>query len=271
MMKTTTQYGRATLSALAGFTMVASMAATPVVALAGEPAADGAAAAGGTEAPAQGTAVESSQVMPADVEGTFAYDQTTLTSNDVIKTFFQRVSQAICGATVPLVADNPLGWQLSVTGDVESAFTASVGDLANEESVNKVMTCTCGGNPAGGRAIITADVKGIPVEHLLSRAGVSAEANAVTFVSSDGTQQTFPLGYVVGRHAVLSYEINDEDLSASVGGNNQLWMTKTPANYFVRDVVEIVVSTEAEAPEAPGVADEHPNSPNAGVLAGTQD
>ena len=270
MMKTTTNHGRATLSALAGFTMVASMAATPVVALAGEPAADGSAAAGGTEAPAQGTAVESSQVMPADVEGTFAYDQTTLTSNDVIKTFFRRVSQAICGATVPLVADNPLGWQLSVTGDVESAFSASVGDLANEESVNKVMTCTCGGNPAGGRAIVTADVKGIPVEHLLSRAGVSAGANAVTFVSSDGTQQTFPLGYVVGRHAVLSYEINDEDLSASVGGNNQLWMTKTPANYFVRDVVEIVVSTEAEAPEAPGVADEHPNSPNAGVLAGTQ-
>ena len=83
---------------------------------------------------------------------------------------------------------------------------------------------------------------GIPVEHLLAKAGAAPGANAVTFVSADGTQQTFPLGYVVGRHAVLSYEINDEDLSASVGGSNQLWMTKTPANYFVRDVVEIVVS-----------------------------
>lgn len=188
----------------------------------------------------------------------------------MIKNFFQRVSQAICGATVPLVADNPLGWQLSVSGDVESAFTASVGDLANEESTSKVMTCTCGGNPAGGRAIVTAGVTGIPVEHLLAKAGAEPGANAVTFVSADGTRQTFPLGYVVGRHAVLSYEINDEDLSASVGGSNQLWMTKTPANYFVRDVVEIVVSTEEVVPEAPGVADEHPNSPNAGVLAGTQ-
>ena len=75
---------------------------------------------------------------------------------------------------------------------------------------------------------------GIPVEHLLAKAGAAPGANAVTFVSADGTQQTFPLGYVVGRHAVLSYEINDEDLSASVGGSNQLWMTKTPANYFVR-------------------------------------
>lgn len=47
-MKTTTQRGRATISALAGFTMVASMAAAPAVALAGEPAADEPVAAGGT-------------------------------------------------------------------------------------------------------------------------------------------------------------------------------------------------------------------------------
>ena len=60
------------------------------------------------------------------------------------------------------------------------------------------------------------------------------------------------------------------DRESHVGGSNQLWMTKTPANYFVRDVVEIVVSTEDVAPATPGAADEHPNSPNAGVLAGTQ-
>ena len=81
---------------------------------------------------------------------------------------------------------------------------------------------------------------------------------------------TEPVSRDVYKRQVLSYEINDEDLSASVGGSNQLWMTKTPANYFVRDVVEIVVSTEDVAPATPGAADEHPNSPNAGVLAGTQ-
>ena len=90
-------------------------------------------------------------------------------------------------------------------------------------------------------------------------------------MAADGTETMLPLGYVIGRHAVISYEINEEDLSASVGGNNQLWMTRTPANYFVRDVVEIVVSAEDEAPAAPGEADEHPNSPNAGVLAGAQE
>lgn len=269
-MKTTKQYGRTTLSAVAGLTMAVSMVATPALAVAGEPAQD-TAASGSTEAKAQNTTVESSQVTKAVVEGQFAFDQTTITPNEVIKAFFQRATQAICGSTVDLAVDNPLGWQLSVTGDVSDAFTATVGDLASEESVNKVMTCTCGGNPAGGAAIITADVKGIPIESLLERAGVVPGANAVTFISTDGTKAVFPLGYLIGRHAVLSYEINDEDLSASVGGNNQLWMTKTPANYFVRDVVQIVVSTEDVAPAAPGADDEHPNSPNAGVLSGVQE
>lgn len=94
----------------------------------------------------------------------------------------------------------------------------------------------------------------------------------MTFVSADGTETMLPLGYVIGRHGVLSYEINEEALTASVGGSNQLWMTRTPANYFVRDVVEIVVSAEDEAPAgARARGDEHPNSPNAGVLAGAQE
>lgn len=270
-MKKTTQYGRTTLSAVAGITMVVSMVATPAVAMADDAAQGAAEPLGGTEVQANSATVGSAQVTEAEVAGEFTFDQTTITPNEVIKAFFQKATQAICGASTSIAADNPLGWQLSVSGDVQNAFTATVGDLANEESVNKVMTCTCGGNPAGGRAIITADVKGIPIDALLSRAGAEPGANALTFVSADGTEMTLPLAYVIGRHAVLSYEINDEDLSASVGGNNQLWMMKTPANYFVRDVVEVVVSTEEVAPEAPGVNDEHPNSPNAGVLAGIQE
>ena len=83
--------------------MVASMAGAPAVALAGEPAVDGSLAADGTEAETNSTAVKSPQVMQAQVEGEFSFDQTAITSNEVIKNFFQRVSQAICPAlTVPL-------------------------------------------------------------------------------------------------------------------------------------------------------------------------
>ena len=269
-MKTKMQHGRTTLSALAGLTMVASMAAAPV-ALASETDASTSRPAGENEARTYGAPIENVQVTDTVVKGEFSYDQGAITPNALIKTLFQRATNALCGASVDLAVDNPLGWQLSVSGDVQSAFTASVGDLAKEESTNKVMSCTCGGNPVGGRATITADVKGIPVEHLLSRASVQPGANTVTFVSSDGTEVSFSLGYVLGHHAVLSYQINDEDLSASVGGNNQLWMTKTPANYFVRDIASIVVSTQEQPPAGPGLSDAHPNSPNIGVLAGVQE
>lgn len=129
------------------------------------------------------------------------------------------------------------------------------------------MTCTCGGNPADGGATITADVKGIPISHLLDRAEARSGVNTLTFVASDGTEMALPLAYVVGHHGVLSYEINGENLSASVGGNNQLWMTGASANYFVRDVVEIRVTREAQPPANPGEVMAFPNSPNVGILA----
>lgn len=263
-----TKHGRTALSAIAGITMAASM--TTGVALAEEPE-NTEVSPQGSESNEQGNIIETGLVAEPKVIGEFSYAQTVLTPNAEIAKFFQKATQAICGATIDLAIDNPLGWQLSVTGDVGKAFTASVGDLADEEAVKKVMTCTCGGNPVGGRAIITAEVKGIPVEHLLTRAEADPQANTVTFVSSDGTETAFPLSYLIGRHAVISYEINDEDLSASVGGNNQLWMMKTPANYFVRDIVSVVVSTEDVVPADPGTTDEHPNSPNIGVLKATQD
>ena len=266
-MTKSTKYGRTAITAVAGMSMVMTIAAAPALA----------ADASESEAPGNDTAavkadsvVESAQVLEDTVEGTFSYDQATTTPNSIIKMFFNKVAQTICGATANLAIENPLDWRLEVTGDVENAFIASVDDLAKDEATNQLMTCTCGGNPAGGRAIITADVTGIPLESLLTRAGLVEGANTITFISADGTEVAMPLAYAIGRHAVISYEINDEDLSASVGGNNQLWMMKTPANYFVRDIIKIVVTDEDEIPAAPGTTDVHPNSPNAGILAGSQ-
>ena len=200
-------------------------------------------------------------------QGEFAYDQTAITPNSIIKDVFQRATAALCNATDDFAAGNPLEWKITVSGDVDQAFTLPVDELASESSVQQVMTCTCGGNPADGKAIITADVKGIPVSYLLDRAEARSGVNTVTFVSSDGTELAIPIAYAVGRHGVISYEINDEDLSASVGGNNQLWMTRTSANYFVRDIVEVRVTSEATPPENPGEGMEYPNSPNVGILS----
>ena len=200
-------------------------------------------------------------------EGTFAFDQTTITPNTTIASTFRPATATLCSATTDFAEVNPLEWKLSVTGNVDNEFTATVDELAGEDSVQQTMTCTCGGNPADGRAIVTADVKGIPVTYLLDRAQAQAGVNTVTFVSSDGTEIAMPLSYVVAHHGVISYEVNGEDLSASVGGNNQLWLAGASANYFVRDIVEVRVTEEAEVPPAPGEGMEYPNSPNVGITA----
>lgn len=208
-----------------------------------------------------------SAVVRADASaGVFSYDQSTVTPNADIAATFRGATQALCNATDDFVQVNPLEWQLSVTGDVDEGFCAPVDELAAESAVKQTMTCTCGGNPADGRAIVTADVKGIPVAYLLDRAAARAGVNTVTFVSSDGTEVAMPLSFVVAHHAVISYEVNGEDLSASVGGNNQLWLTGTSANYFVRDVVEVRVTAEKEVPPAPGEGVDYPNSPNVGII-----
>lgn len=215
---------------------------------------------------AQEAQVQVSSTGVADASlGTFSFDQNTITPNNVIASQFKVASATLCSATDEFIQVNPLEWRLSVTGDVNEQFSASVDELANESSVKQTMTCTCGGNPADGRATITADVKGIPITYLLDRADAQAGVNTITFISDDGTQVAMPLSYVVGHHGVLSYEINGEDLSASVGGNNQLWLAGTSANYFVRNVFEIRVTREEQVPDLPGKGMQRPNSPNVGI------
>lgn len=240
------------------------------VAMAADQSADGPGTTGATPLCEQASGECPSTVVKADAaQGQFSWSQDVRTPNAVIKAVFAKAAAALCQARTDFIADNPLKWQISVTGDVNNAYTAPVDELAEEESVSQTMSCTCGGNPSDGKATITADVKGLPVNYLVSRAAAHPGVNTITFVASDGTEVAMPLAYVVGHHGVLSFELNGEDLSASVGGNNQLWLAGTSANYFVRDVVEIRVTKEAQAPENPGEGMEYPNSPNAGILAAT--
>lgn len=206
-----------------------------------------------------------SLVKAASVQGAFTWNQGVLTPNSVIREVFRTAVAALCNGTDDFVQVNPLQWQIAVSGDVENAFTATVDDLAQEESVKQTMSCTCGGNPVDGRATITADVKGVPVMFLASQAKAKAGVNTVTFISSDGTELAMPFVYVRGHHGVISYEINGEDLSASVGGNNQLWLESTSANNFIRDIVEVRFTAEETVPANPGEGQSYPNVPNIGI------
>ena len=42
-------------------------------------------------------------------------------------------------------------------------------------------------------------------------------------------------------------------------------MTRTPAGYFVRDIIEVRITKEDVTPAAPGEGHAYPNSPNVGI------
>ena len=74
------------------------------------------------------------------------------------------------------------------------------------------------------------------------------------------------------RRAIIASAINGEDMGASVGGTNQVWLDGTAAKYFTRNVVSIEVTAEDVAPAVPGSEDapedQYVNRPNVGILAG---
>lgn len=78
----------------------------------------------------------------------------------------------------------------------------------------------------------------------------------------------------MARDALVTYRVNDEALSESVGGTNQLWIDSTAAKYFSRNIVAVEISSEDVVPAAP--SDEAPNDgeyvnrPNVGVQAVSQ-
>lgn len=221
----------------------------------------------------------SRQVRLASVRGTFAFTQDEVTPTAQIARALGGADRVLCGATqealpsTAQVVDDAADWQITVDGGgVQAACAVTLGELAQRGSQSTVMGCSCLGNPADGRATVNAAVTGVSVLDLLEAAGgVSGDANAVTFVSSDGYEVTLPLFYVLQRASMIVYQINGEPLSASVGGTNQLWLGSTSARYFASDVVEIRVTCEEEAPAVPGTADsgDHAaNLPNASVTQG---
>ena len=226
----------------------------PGLAIAASPAADTPAT--WTTVPASSQAVEGEApangvVRVPNVQGEFSFDQTTVTPNN-------------------RMADD---WSIAVGGDVANPYNATIGEIAQDDgTLSQIMGCSCAANPAGGRAVVNADVSGVSLAALIERARPAANANTVTLTSADGYTMSLPLDYVMQRRAIIASAINGEDLGASVGGTNQVWLDGTAAKYFTRNVVSIEVTAEAVAPAIPGSEDapedQYVNRPNVGILAG---
>lgn len=95
-------------------------------------------------------------------------------------------------------------------------------------------------------------------------------ANTVTFTAADGKELALPLDLLVERRAVIARHVNGEDIALTMGAVNQLWIPGMPAKYFLRDIVGIRFSEEAEPPVLDDFVDDghdYTNRPNVGMKA----
>lgn len=216
------------------------------------------------------------QVLQGEVQGTFAFTQTEVSSNAWMAQHIAGASRYLCGSAVVPSEDagavDPASWVLEVTGAVNNPYQATIGELAATTEVQTaLMGCSCGANPADGLAVANALVEGIPMTLLLQMAQPDPEANTLVFVSADGYEVALPYDYVTNRYCPLVFSINGSDLIESVGGTNQLWLGSTPGNYFARDIVQVRVEVRDTPPADPTSDEARPelaNLPNVGVAFG---
>ena len=215
----------------------------------------------------------------ATVEGVFSYTQTDVTPNAAIARNLYGASHVLCGATDVATAaaigtvEDAEAWEITVGGDVENAFTASVSELAREGAAQTIMGCTCVGNPTDGLASVNAQVTGVTLRSIIEAAAPVEDANTITFTSADGYSVSLPLSYVEQRYALVVYGIGGQSMYEVAGCANQLWLGSTAARYFSQDVVaiEITAQDEADVPPIPGTpeaGDRYSNIPNVSVLEG---
>lgn len=214
-------------------------------------------------------------VRSSTVEGTFTASQAQTATVDAMKKLFRNAAAMLCNTALheeaAPAADVPtdaMEWEFSVSGEVRNPYHAVIGDLVDDEDgvQQKVMGCTCMGNPSDGRTIANAEVTGLKLQPLLQAAAPTADANAVMFTSADGYSQIVPLYYLLSHNAVLAYEVAGEPVSESMGGTVQLWIHGASANYYVSNVTSIELVSLPETPDDPSESDAFQNSPNVTVL-----
>lgn len=121
---------------------------------------------------------------------------------------FYRIDEALLLPSVDLSS-----WRLRVEGLVDRPFELSYDELVAEPLVERYVTLACVSNEVGGGLIGTARWLGVPLAHLLERAGVQAGADQLVGRSVDGFTVGFPTALALdGRDALVAIGMNGEPL-----------------------------------------------------------
>ena len=126
---------------------------------------------------------------------------------------FYRIDTAL---TIPQVDVD--SWRLDVTGLVDRPFSIGYDELLALDSVEESVTLQCVSNEVGGNLVGNAVWQGVPLELLLDRAGVQADATQIVGRAVDRWTAGFPTDLAHdGRVAMVAYAMNGEPLPSRHG------------------------------------------------------
>ena len=126
---------------------------------------------------------------------------------------FYRIDTAL---TVPQIDVST--WHLDVKGLVDHPFSLTLDELLAMDSIEETVTLSCVSNEIGGDLVGNAVWQGVPLDVLLERAGVHADATQIVGRSVDKFTAGFPTAVARdGRVALVAYAMNGEPLPVSHG------------------------------------------------------
>ena len=105
-------------------------------------------------------------VKTANVQGAFEFDQTVLSTTADISQVFAKAAATLC-SSMPVYADMRAEEAITVSGDVDREYSATLSEMAEEEGTEAYdMACSCASNVPGGGAIANAEVEGVSLESI---------------------------------------------------------------------------------------------------------
>lgn len=220
-----------------------------------------------------GAAAQTMRMSFDEVVGAFSFSQDVLSTHEEMARAVEGSKYLCASEYAPAGEDgevDPMQWEISIGGEVQHSFDATMEELSKTSAATLTMGCVCYGNGAGGISVLNAMVKGIEIEAIAEAAGVSESANTIVIGCNDGYEVALPLDYVQRRYSMIVYEANGSALASSIGGTNQLWLGSTAGNYFARDVVSITYETRQTPPPYPYTDegdDYYGNFPGIGITA----
>ena len=175
----------------------------------------------------------------ANVEGKFSFSQDVVSPSDDVFNIFGTAVTGACAKPAFVTENSKADYLINISGKLTKAYSVNLTDLKNAEE-NDLMLCACATGVAAANAAIT----GISLKNVISMADIAADVNTISVIGSDGYKVSLPLRYALDQNAMIVYGVNGE----AIPSGTQLWVPNTVAHYFVRDVVDLVLTAEESEP-----------------------